>query len=138
MNHEVYLKRKSEGKIKGIAELSARKKNIQQQKWRANIKRYIDKKIQQVITVSDLEQEEIQFNPSVSDSSRSRISSGRKKVRRERSAFYRQLTKLSAELERSKRSAEMKKKLQNKTKYMPVYHRPEQRYEKSLHEKTNK
>ena len=71
---------------------------MQQQKLRANIKRYRDKKIQQVSTVSDLKQEEIQFSPNVSNSSRSRISSGRKKVRRERSAFYRQLTKYQLNL----------------------------------------
>lgn len=114
---ERYLKRKAEGKITLINDLSERGKRLKRKQWKVNNKQYQHNKRLHQVLINNLEASTPPSTPPASPDpsiiiqpSTSKKTSGRKKVRKDRSAAYRSITKVQGELKIMKRRAEKYKK----------------------------
>ena len=122
--HHRYLKRKEEGKLKLIADVSVREKRRLHKKWRQNSQNYRMKKSLAALTENfaslnsppktptnvDGVQDDILHHINDEIPKIDKRASGRKKVRRDRSTMYRNLKATQDKLQASTRAAERYKK----------------------------
>lgn len=108
---ERYKKRVAEGKLKPIAEKSAREQRNQRKHWKRNSANFRNKNT----NVEDANNNTPSLNPMVdpsisSGSQGSRVQCGRKRVKRDRSKVYRALRQSAKELKAANRTADRYKK----------------------------
>jgi len=110
LEHDRYLQRKQEGKIKSIDNIGKRQQGRQIKNWKINSKTYRIRKS----NISDLNEDEENELDKSALSTRSEESDkklcGRKNIRKDRSNSYRKLKKAEDEILKGKRLAAMYRK----------------------------